>query len=113
MLLNNFIYLYLFFFLLNRLPPTVTRLPNRTLFVSGMLGAFVPFVLFLSVIIPPIAAIYVIDALTRFRGVDAAASIADLPAVRWQAMFVWLGAVAIATLGAYAGWTVKLGRAHV
>ncbi|MGF7151842.1 cytosine permease [Sphingomonas zeicaulis] len=74
--------------------------------LGGILEAFVPFVLFLSVIIPPIAAIYVIDALTRFRGVDAAASIADLPAVRWRAMFVWLGAAAIATLGAHAGWTV-------
>jgi cytosine permease len=74
--------------------------------LGGIVEAFVPFVLFLSVIIPPIAAIYVIDGLTRFCGVDAARSIAALPTIEWPAMLVWLGAIAIAGLGAWAGWTV-------
>jgi len=72
----------------------------------GILDAFIPFLLFLGLIIPPIAAIYVIDALTIWRGADSAASIADLPAVRWPALATWLGSIVVAVLAAYRGWTV-------
>lgn len=61
----------------------------------GILDHFIPFLVFLSMIVPPIAAIYVIDAFVLFRDTDAAASIRDLPAVRWEAIGVWLGSVAI------------------
>lgn len=78
---------------------------GTALALGGILEAFVPFVLFLSVIIPPIAAIYVLDGLVRFRDSDPAASIAALPPVRWPALLVWLGSVAVATACSWSGWT--------
>lgn len=74
--------------------------------LMGILNAFIPFLLFLGLIIPPIAAIYVIDALTIWRGADSAASIAAVPAVRWPALATWLGSIIVAVLAAYQGWTV-------
>ncbi|MDP5280105.1 cytosine permease [Sphingomonas sp. DG1-23] len=73
--------------------------------LMGILDAFIPFLLFLGLIIPPIAAIYVIDALTIWRGADSAASIAAVPAVRWPALATWLGSIIVAVLAAYQGWT--------
>ncbi|MCW5579780.1 MAG: cytosine permease [Luteimonas sp.] len=67
--------------------------------LAGIIDAFIPFLLFLGLIIPPIAAIYVIDGFTRFRGVDAAATLRDMPLVRWPAIATWVASVAIA-LGA-------------
>ncbi len=67
--------------------------------LAGIIDAFIPFLLFLGLIIPPIAAIYVIDGLTRFRDVDAAESLRDMPPVRWPAIVTWVFSVAIA-LGA-------------
>lgn len=64
--------------------------------LMGIINSFIPFLLFLGIIIPPIAAIYVIDAFLVFRGADPAASIANLPAVRWAAVGTWLGSVAVA-----------------
>jgi cytosine permease len=74
--------------------------------LMGILDAFIPFLLFLGLIIPPIAAIYVIDALTLWRDADSAASIAAVPAVRWPALATWLGSIIVAVLAAYQGWTV-------
>jgi cytosine permease len=62
--------------------------------VAGIIDAFIPFLIFLGILIPPIAAIYVIDTFITFRGVDAAHSLATLPAVRWPAIVVWLGSIA-------------------
>ncbi|MFT4196627.1 MAG: cytosine permease [Pseudoxanthomonas sp.] len=67
----------------------------------GIIHAFIPFLLFLGLIIPPIAAIYVIDGFLVFARTDAAASLSALPAVRWPAVATWIAAVAI-DLGAYA-----------
>lgn len=67
--------------------------------LAGIIDAFIPFLLFLGLIIPPIAAIYVIDGFTRFRRVDAAASLREMPTVRWPAIATWIASVAIA-LGA-------------
>lgn len=61
----------------------------------GILDHFIQFLQLLGVIIPPIAAIYVIDAFTMFRDTDAAASLRDLPRVRWEAIGVWLGSLAV------------------
>jgi cytosine permease len=66
--------------------------------LAGIISAFVPFLLLLGMIIPPIAAIYVIDGLTIFRRADAAESIRNLPPVRWPAVAVWIGSVAVALL---------------
>jgi cytosine permease len=66
--------------------------------LAGIINAFVPFLLLLGMIIPPIAAIYVIDGLTIFRRADAAESIRNLPPVRWPAVAVWIGSVAVALL---------------
>ena len=74
--------------------------------LMGILDAFIPFLLFLGLIIPPIAAIYVIDAFTTWRGADSAASIAAVPAVRWPALATWLGSIIVAVLAAYQGWTL-------
>jgi len=74
--------------------------------LMGILDAFIPFLLFLGLIIPPIAAIYVIDAFTTWRSADSAASIAAVPAVRWPALATWLGSIIVAVLAAYQGWTL-------
>ena len=64
--------------------------------VMGIIDSFVPFLLFLGILIPPIAAIYVIDAFITFRGRDAGESIAALPPVRWPAILTWIGSIAVA-----------------
>jgi len=64
--------------------------------VLGIIDSFVPFLLFLGILIPPIAAIYVIDAFITFRGCDAGESIATLPPVRWPAVLAWIGSLAVA-----------------
>ncbi|HEU4959344.1 MAG TPA: cytosine permease [Sphingomonas sp.] len=63
--------------------------------LAGIIDQFIPFLLFLGIIIPPIAAIYVIDSFFLFRGADAAASIRGLPAMRWPAVGTWIGSVAL------------------
>jgi cytosine permease len=62
--------------------------------VAGIIDQFVSFLLILGVIIPPIAAIYVID---NFVGTRAETT------VRWTAVATWLAAAGIALL-AYAGY---------
>jgi cytosine permease len=62
--------------------------------VAGIIDQFVSFLLILGVIIPPIAAIYVIDYFVSKR--------AQGP-VRWTAVATWLAAAGIALL-AYAGY---------
>ena len=74
--------------------------------LMGIIDSFVPFLLFLGIIIPPIAAIYVIDGFITFRDADSAASIADLPAIRWPAVGVWIGSILIALLAARLGLTL-------
>lgn len=74
--------------------------------LMGIIDAFVPFLLFLGIIIPPIAAIYVIDGLVTFRGADPQASIAALPAIRWPAVGVWIGSIVAALLAARLGLTL-------
>ncbi len=64
--------------------------------MMGIIDSFVPFLLFLGILIPPIAAIYVIDTFVTFRGCDAGVSIANLPPVRWPAIGVWLGSIVVA-----------------
>lgn len=72
----------------------------------GIIDRFVPFLIFLAIIIPPIAAIYVIDAFIAFRRADPAASIARLPAIRWPATLVWLGSIAVALAAERLGVTL-------
>ncbi|WP_294058005.1 cytosine permease [Sphingomonas sp.] len=66
--------------------------------LMGIIDHFIPFLVFLSLIVPPIAAIYVIDAFTLFRGTDPQASIRRLPPVRWEAVGVWVGSLAAVLL---------------
>lgn len=63
--------------------------------LAGIINAFVPFLLALGVVIPPIAAIYVIDALGACRKIPAAAGPAEPAAVNWPAIATWLGSIAI------------------
>lgn len=74
--------------------------------LMGILEMLIPFVLMLGLIIPPIAAIYVIDGLTTFRNADPAGSIRDLVPVRWQALGAWIGSVLIAVFASHMGWTL-------
>jgi cytosine permease len=72
----------------------------------GILEAFIPFVLFLGLIIPPIAAIYVIDSWTRFRSTDPAGSLLHLPAYRWYALGTWAASILVGALAAYGDVTL-------
>lgn len=67
--------------------------------LMGIIHSFIPFLLFLGLIVPPIAAIYVIDAWLLFRTADPAESISNLPAMHWRAVSAWVGSVLLA-LGA-------------
>ncbi|WP_029014941.1 purine-cytosine permease family protein [Niveispirillum irakense] len=61
--------------------------------LMGIIDSFIPFLVTLGLIIPPIAAIYVIDGFLVYRnGVDEAAS---APPVRWEAIAVWFGSLAV------------------
>ncbi|WP_084396640.1 purine-cytosine permease family protein [Henriciella aquimarina] len=59
--------------------------------LMGIINYFIPFLVTLGLIIPPIAAIYVIDGFMAFR------SDTQLPpvAIRWQAIAVWLFSLAV------------------
>lgn len=74
--------------------------------LMGILDAFIPFILFLGLIIPPIAAIYVIDAFVAYRGADSVASLRNLPLVHWPAIAIWVASIAVASIGAYWGLTM-------
>lgn len=74
--------------------------------LMGILEGFIPFVVFLGLVIPPIAAIYVIDAWTRYRRTDAAQSLLHLPRFDGRAILTWLISVAIGILAAYRGMTL-------
>ncbi|MFT3762240.1 MAG: cytosine permease [Pseudoxanthomonas sp.] len=69
--------------------------------LAGIIDAFIPFLLFLGLIIPPIAAIYVIDGFFVFRRADPATTLREMPPVRWPALATWIGSVAV-SLGASA-----------
>lgn len=58
----------------------------------GIIDSFIPFLVALGLIIPPIAAVYVIDGFLVFRG-EAPSDAA--PAIRWEAVAVWLGSLAV------------------
>jgi len=68
----------------------------------GIINSFIPFLIALGLIIPPIAAIYVIDGFLTFRGRD---EVETLP-VRWEAIGVWLGSLAITLPAMQRGWTL-------
>jgi cytosine permease len=68
----------------------------------GIINSFIPFLIALGLIIPPIAAIYVIDGFTTFRDRD---EVATVP-VRWEAIGVWLGSLAVTLPAMQFGWTL-------
>jgi cytosine permease len=74
--------------------------------LMGIVDSFVPFLLFLGMITPPIAAVYVIDSFTTFRGADAEASIQNIPAIHWHAIGTWAGSVAVVLIAFRYGVTL-------
>ena len=76
---------------------------GTTFALMGIIESFIPFLLFLGVIVPPIAAIFVIDGFFLFRGVDAAASIQSLPKLRWPAVATWIASVGIVLAASWRG----------
>jgi cytosine permease len=75
--------------------------------VAGIIDAFVPFLLLLGIIVPPVAAIYVVEGFTLFRhGYDPVA-LADGPAVRWPSVVTWAVAAGIALMTAREWFTLS------
>jgi len=60
--------------------------------LMGIINSFIPFLVTLGLIIPPIAAIYVIDGFMKFRATDDTIAPA---AFRWEAIAVWLGSLVV------------------
>lgn len=79
---------------------------GTVLAIIGIIDAFIPFLVVLGLVIPPIAAIFVIDSFTTYRHVDAAESIRTVPVIHWHAVATWIGSIAVALAAAYAGLTV-------
>ncbi|PCI53280.1 MAG: cytosine permease [Alphaproteobacteria bacterium] len=69
--------------------------------LMGIIDSFIPFLIILGVIIPPIAAIYVIDGFIMFRASDADKKMVRNLGVRWRAVGLWLFAVSIAMITTY------------
>lgn len=69
--------------------------------LAGIIDAFMQFLLFLGVIIPPIAAVYVIEGLTTFRNVEGGASIRNMPRLNSAALLCWLLSIVVALFGFY------------
>lgn len=59
----------------------------------GIINSFIPFLVALGLIIPPIAAIYVIDGFLVYR--QGIGEPVNAPAIRWEAVAVWLGSLAV------------------
>ena len=66
--------------------------------LGGIIDRFVPFLLFLGVIIPPIAAIYWLDSLRRYRSGYPPAT--QLPGYRKSAIIAWALSTAAGTISA-------------
>jgi cytosine permease len=71
--------------------------------LMGIIDAFIPFLVTLALIIPPIAAIYVIDGFTIF-GRNGSAPV--FKAFRWEAIAVWLGSLVVTLPAAAYGLTL-------
>jgi len=69
----------------------------------GIINSFIPFLITLGLIIPPIAAIYVIDGFFTFGSREDVAT----PPVRWEAISVWIGSVAVTLPATQFGWTLS------
>lgn len=77
---------------------------GTALAMAGFMRHFEQFVFGLSVFIPPIASIYLVDFfLLRGQRYDAT-RIPALPAWRWSALLAWALACTVAWLGSYRGW---------
>lgn len=84
----------------------VGSLIGGVLAVIGIIDAFIPFLLFLGVIIPPVAAIYVIDNFTIFRNGYDLNALAKGPSINWISMFTWLFSASVALASMYEVFTI-------
>lgn len=64
--------------------------------VVGIVDSFVPFLLILGIIIPPIAAIYVIDNFTIFRNGYDLEALSKGPSVHWVSIITWFVSAGVA-----------------
>ncbi len=69
----------------------------------GIINSFIPFLVTLGLIIPPIAAIYVIDGFRRPRREGDEPVQATIPPIRWEAVGIWLGSLVITLPAMYMG----------
>jgi cytosine permease len=68
--------------------------------LSGVIAVFIPFLIFLGVLMPPVAAIYVVDFYLLARRRYDVATLARGPAMRWQAFAAWSLGSAVGVLTA-------------
>lgn len=74
--------------------------------LMGIINSFIPFLVTLGLIIPPIAAIYVIDGFITFRKDGYESSLERAPAFRWKAISVWVISLAITLPATASGLTL-------
>jgi len=75
--------------------------------IAGIIDAFVPFLLLLGIIVPPVAAIYVVEGLAMFRHGYDPVLLAAGPPVRWPALATWTAASGIALMTAREWFTLS------
>lgn len=73
-----------------------------TFALLGIINSFIPFLVTLGLVVPPIAAIYVIDGFFVFRSDEVRAP----SAFRWEAIAVWIGSLIISLPATAAGYTL-------
>lgn len=70
--------------------------------LAGIINSFVPFLVTLGLIVPPIAAIYVIDGFFVFRSAEDRTP----GAFRWDAIAIWIGSLAVTLPATASGFTL-------
>lgn len=74
--------------------------------VLGIIDSFIPFLLILGTVLPPVAAIYVIDNFTVFRHGYDVNTLASRPAINWSSLFTWLFSASVAMASMYDVFTL-------
>lgn len=77
---------------------------GTALALSGFMAHFQDFIFGLSVFIPPIASIYLVDFFFVRRQRYDMAELQRMPAWGWAALLAWAAASAVAGLSSYGGW---------
>ncbi|MCY1408565.1 Cytosine permease [compost metagenome] len=74
--------------------------------LGGFMNHFLDFILALSIVIPPLASIYLVDFFVLRRQRYAVEQLDELPGYGWPALVSWALASVVAWLTTYEGWTL-------